>query len=227
MDTSKDTLAVYLTLIKKITNKTVIDMKHQDFKEDIAHEVFIKLYRQGFFSSNNLDDEDNVGRICNYIKNTVRSCYLDHLQTIGINRRLSAAERLETGAKYQNVVSVELEDTNESDNEMQTSDSSEHYQYFEEAYSWIKSCFDGLVSEIKDLNRRKFTEEAFWRFDEYGLTMKALASQLGYTSSNPTQEFKRFTQKVALCTEPHGISISLPQEQIQFLREKIIALGGE
>lgn len=227
MDTSKVSLAVYLTLIKKLTNRKVTDINHQDFKEDIAHEVFLKLYRQGFFSSNNLNDEDSVGRISSYINNTVRSCYLDYLQAIGINRRLTAAERLETETKYQNVVTVELEDTDESDSKLQISDSSEHYQYFEEAYSWIRSCFDALASEIKDVNRRKFTEEAFWRFAEYGLTMKLLATQLGYTSSNPTQEFKRFTQKVALCTEPHGISISLPQEQIQFLREKIIALGGE
>ena len=58
-------------------------------------------------------------------------------------------------------------------------------------------------------------------FDSYGLTTKALAKHLGYTSSNPTQELKRFAEKVSLCTSPHGIVINNPHEQIQFLREQL------
>lgn len=227
MDTPHDDLAKYLVLIKKITNWKISDSKHQELKEDVAQEVFLKLFKQGYFAKNNIEDSEQIKLIASYINRTVQSCYIDYLQSSGITRRLTSSEREQTGARYQNIEFDEIVDTDESDNDLLIADSPEQYRYAKEAYDWIKSCFDELIKHIKDVNRCRFFESAFWQAEQIDIPMKMLASQLGYASSNPTQEFKRFIQKVSLCTQPHGITINAPNEQVQFLKEQIIASEGE
>jgi len=90
-----------------------------------------------------------------------------------------------------------------------------------EAYQWIKSCFDSVYGDIKDLKRKAFFDSAFWWNNDHQMPVKEMAAFVDYQSSNPTQELKRLIQKVSSCTEPHGITVVNPHEQVQFLQEQI------
>jgi len=215
-------IAEYLLLIKKLTNIKVKHPDHQDLKDDIVQDVFLKLYRTDFFSTNYLNiSDDNNRKISGYIVKAIRSCYMDQLKLRGINRRLTKAEEVASGKRYESIKTQVLEDTDESDFSSSTIEDPEQYVFIQEAYRWIKECFNSVSSDIKDTAKRRFFNAAFWEFDRYGLSMKELAGYLGYSSTNPTQELKRFSEKVSLCTSPHGILVNNPHEQIQFLLEQL------
>jgi hypothetical protein len=201
-------LAEYMLLIKKLTHyklKTQ-DPAYQSFAEDIVQETFLKLYKQDFFNNNKLDSEDDKKMIGAYIR---------------INRRLTKAESISSGQKYENIKHELIEDVNENDIALPSVENPDQYVFVKEAYQWIKGCYTNLLTKINDTDRKTFFEAAFWQFNEYDMPLKTLAKHLGYDSSNPTQELKRFVEKVSMCTQPHGITINNPHEQIQFLREQI------
>ncbi|PKI12783.1 hypothetical protein [Colwellia sp. 12G3] len=214
-------LAEYLLLIKKITSWKIKSPDHKGFVDDIVQEVFLKLFKQNFFDENKFESEDERKMITSYISQAVHSCYLDQLKVLGFNRRLTKAESESSGNKYENIQNNQIEDTCESEIALSQVESPEQYIFVKEAYQWIKRCFDKLLLNISNFDRREFFEAAFWSFNEYDLPLNKLAVHIGYSSSNPTQELKRFIDKVSLCTQPHGVVVTNPHEQIQFLRELI------
>ncbi|WP_165736288.1 sigma-70 family RNA polymerase sigma factor [Pseudoalteromonas sp. C8] len=214
-------LAKYMLLIKKITNWKVRDLGHKNLIEDIVQETFIKLFKQGFLEKNSLDTEDEQKMATAYIKQTVHSCYMDLLASLGINRRLTKAERLNSENKYENIKNDHIDDVDENELTLVETDTPEQQLFVKEAYQWIKNCYLSLLDKVNDQNRKTFFEAAFWQFSDYDMSLKALAEHLGYGSSNPTQELKRFVEKVSLCTQPHGVIVNNPNEQIQFLREQM------
>lgn len=221
MEADNRELAKYMLLIKKIANWKVKDLGHKNLIEDIVQEVFIKLFRQGFIKNNRLDTESENKMAFAYIKQTVNSCYMNQLTSLGINRRLTKAERLNSNSRYENIKNDYIDDVSESDLMLAEPETPEQQLFAQEAYQWIKSCYLSLLDRINDANRKIFFEAAFWQFNDYDMPLKSLAVHLGYGSSNPTQELKRFVDKVSLCTQPHGVVVNNPHEQIQFLREQI------
>lgn len=214
-------LGLYLHLIKKITAWMIKTPEHKEFKEDVAQETFLKLFRGGFFDEHDISNTENERIINRYIHKTVRSCYMDQLKLLGINRKLTKAESEATGGRYQNIVNFPIEDVCDSETELHAFETPEQYLFAKEVYQWIKNCFEAVSVEIQNNERKRFFYAAFWEFDNYDMPMKTLAGHLGYQSSNPTQEFKRFIDKVTLCTQPHGITVSNPHEQIQLLQEQL------
>jgi DNA-directed RNA polymerase specialized sigma24 family protein len=222
MGTNNQEIAKYLLLIKKLTNIKIKDPDHRDLKDDVVQDVFLKLYKTDFFSTNDLNtSEDNNRQINGYIVKAIRSCYMDQLKLRGINRRLTRSEAEASGNRYESIQTQAIDDTDENNFISSPTEGPDQYVFIREAYNWIESCFNSASSDMKDTVKRSFFNAAFWEFDNYGLPMKELALYLGYTSSNPTQELKRFAEKVSLCTGPHGILINNPHEQIQFLREQL------
>jgi hypothetical protein len=222
MAANNQQIAEYLLLIKKLTNIKIKDPNHHDLKEEVVQDACLKLYKVNFFSTNDLNASEDVQRQINgYIGKTIWSCYMDQLKLRGINRRLTKSEADESGNRYESVKTQDIDETDEGDFVPPPSESPEQYVFIKEAYEWIVDCFNSATSNMKDTAKQSFFNAVFWEFDSYGLTTKALAKHLGYTSSNPTQELKRFAEKVSLCTSPHGIVINNPHEQIQFLREQL------
>jgi DNA-directed RNA polymerase specialized sigma24 family protein len=221
MGTKRNELAEYLLLVKKISNITIKSQEHRELKEDVAHDAFLKLYRSEYFNNHDFNNEQDKKTIYSYISKTVKSCYLDHLQKSGIIRRLSKAEAEadSTGSKYQNIVNYSIEEVDEHEFIAPPIESPEQFVLARQVYHWIKNCYEAAASDMKDINRKNFIEAAFWRFNDFDFSLKDLARHLGYESSNPTQELKRFVSKVSLCTKPHGVEIDNPQEQISFLME--------
>ncbi len=227
MGTSNKQFAEYLQLIKKVTNWKIKDPSHSGIKEDVTNEVFLKLFKQGFFEKYDFHDEQEQKIITAYIKKTVWSCYMDQLKTLGFNRVLTKAEKEQTGNRYENISNEQVDGISDNDEALHVLETPDQYIYLKEAYQWVKKCYESLSSEIKDINRQQFFYAVFWQFDDYGLTIKKLASHLGYDSTNPTQELNRFVKKVSLCTSPHGITLDNPHEQVQFLHEQINNFEGE
>tara|TARA_B110000196_G_scaffold293833_1_gene282419 strand:+ start:5881 stop:6567 length:687 start_codon:yes stop_codon:yes gene_type:complete len=219
-------LGMYLSLIKKITAWKVKTPEHKEFKEDIAQEAFLKLFKRNFFDEYNISDAENEKIINSYVDKTVWSCYMDQLKLQGINRKLTKSEREATGARSQNIVNSPIEDVCDSEAAIHSFETPEQYLFAKDAYQWIKSCFESVSLEIQNVERKRFFYAAFWEFASYGMPMKALAGHLGYQSSNPTQELKRFIDKVTMCTQPHGIKVSSPHEQIEILREQLESAGA-
>jgi DNA-directed RNA polymerase specialized sigma24 family protein len=214
-------LAKYMLLIQKITNWKVKDLGHKDLVEDIVQEVFIKLFKQKFIENNMLGTESENKMVAAYIKQTVNSCYIDQLSLLGLTRRLTKAERLNSDNKYQNIRNDDIDDVSENELKLVEKETPEQQLFALEAYQWIKSCYLSLLDKVSGAGRKTFFEAAFWQLNHYDMPLKSLAAHLGYKSSNPTQELKRFVEKVSLCTQPHGVIINNPGEQIQFLREQI------
>jgi len=214
-------LGEYFQLIKKITNWKIKDPNHHNIREDVASETFLKLFKQDFFNKYDFYNEDHKKLISSYIYKTVWSCYMDQLQLLGFNRRLTKNEREMKGQRYENINTNPFEDVAESDEALHDLEGPDQYIVAKEAYQWVKSCFESLALEISNIKRRQFFYAVFWEFSDYGMPMKKLALHLGYESSNPTQELKRFTEKVSLCTRPYGVVVTNPHEQIQFLQEQI------
>lgn len=226
MVASKNELGKYLSLIKKATTQGIKTPEHKQFREDIAQDVFLKLYKRNFFDENDISDAENEKIITSYVYKTVRSCYMDQLKLQGINRKLTKSEVEASGFRSQNIVNSPIEDVCDSEAAIHAFETPEQYLFAREAYQWIKNCFDSVSLEIPNVERKRFFYAAFWEFASYGMPMKALAGHLGYQSSNPTQELKRFIDKVTMCTQPHGIKISSPHEQIQILQEQLESAGA-
>jgi hypothetical protein len=226
MEVDNRELQKYMLLIKKIVNWKVQELEYKDLVDDISQEVFMKLYKQDFFIKNKLDTEKDQKMVCAYIKQTVVSCKMDLLKSHGINRRLTKAERLNSGNKYENIKNDHIDDVSENELTLVESESPDQQLFIREVYEWIKDCYLSLLDKINDKSRKVFLEAAFWQFYDYDMPLKSLAAHLGYGSSNPTQELKRFVEKVSMCTQPHGVIVNNPHEQIQFLREQIESSGS-
>lgn len=221
MNADKKNLGKYLSLVKKVADWKIKDPTHYDIKEDVVQEAFIKLLRAKFFSRHEFDDEQAQKKITNYISRTVHSCYMDQLNKLGYNRRLTNAERKSTGNIYENIRKDQIGDVLDKEETLCQTDTPDQYVLVKEAYQWIKHCFDRLSAGISNLNKKRFFHAAFWRLEDYGLPIKNLAEQLSYSSANPTRDLKHFTSKVSQCTTPHGVVVTNPGEQIQFLLEQI------
>jgi len=221
MNADKENLGKYLSLIKKVADWKIKDPTHHDIKEDVVQEAFIKLLKIGFFARNEFDDEQIQKQITSYISRTVQTCYMDQLRKLGYNRRLTKAERESKGKKYENIIKDQIGDVEEKVETLIQTVTPDQYIFIKEAYQWIKDCFESLSAGISNLNKKRFFHAAFWRLDDYGLSIKNLAEQFGYTSANPTRDLKHFTSKVSHCTEPYGVVVTSPNEQIQILLELI------
>ena len=221
MEDDRKKVAIYLLIIKKKVISRVREYEQANLIDDIVQEVFIKLLKNDFFKNNDLETVIEIRKAEAYIKQTVNSCYLDQLSLLGFNRRLTKAERVASGNKYENIKNDQIDDIVENELTLVEPVTPEQQLFVKEAYEWIKSCYLSLLDAIKDTNRKLFFEAAFWQFQDYDMPLKSLAAHLGYRSSNPTQELKRFVEKVSMCTQPHGIVVKDPHDQIQFLREQI------
>jgi DNA-directed RNA polymerase specialized sigma24 family protein len=215
-DNNKEMLE-YLLLIKKTTKSIRLNLffDHDSIEDDVSHDAFIKLFESGFFTKQNHTGKNS------YIYRTVKNCFFDKLKSLGVIRNLTKAEKENTVNKYENIISITMDEFIETSEPVADSVTPEGYINAKEAYQWIKSCFDTVYNEIKDLKRQSFFNSAFWWHNDKGIPVKELARFLGYETSNPTQELKRLIQKVSLCTEQYGITVTNPHEQIQFLQEQI------
>jgi len=213
----EQSLADYLLLIKKKVNYEIKNPDHQEFKDDIVHDVFLKLYKSSFFDKYQLDDKEQSLVATAYIGQTVHSCYIDYLKKAGISRQLTAKEKKQFGNKFISIGSDDISGV-EIDLDRYLF-SSEHYLMAKQAYDIINNCFQVSISGISNTVRATFLNEAFWESNKYGLPLKQLAKHLGYENSNPTQDFNRFIQKVNECTETSGINVVNPDEQIEFLKQ--------
>lgn len=211
----------YLLLIKKaaasIRKKSFY--KYDDIEEDVAHDAFIKLFSSGFF-----ERDDHAGEK-SYIYKTVQNCFIDRLKSLGIIRSLTKSEKELTDKKYENILSITMDEYTELSEPAADALSLGDNIHVEEVYGWIKSCFEAVYEKITNDKRKAFFHSAFWFDSEHDIPLKELAKFIGYTSSNPTQEFKRLVNKVSLCTEPNGVSVVNPQEQVQFLLEQLDLTG--
>lgn len=221
-------LAEFLSLIKKLVSFKVKDPDHVQFKEDIANETFIKLYKSGAFDKYSLDEKQESLIATSYIKKTVHSCYMDYLTKAGINRRLTKQEQEETGHKTMNIIKDDIDEPSSFgvfEPEQSSHYSVEQYLMAKQAYKVIQDCFSSSISSVSNAIRANFLKEAFWEADSYGLPLKKLAVVLGYENSNPTQDFNRFVTKVSDCTQKFNINIVNSGEQIEFLRQIIESEG--
>jgi len=216
VNSNNQKLAEYLELIKKLTNKIIIDYEHESIREDVVHEAFIKLFKRGFF-----DKKEHTGKMT-YIYQTVRTCYMDKLKELGFIRYLTKAEKMNTNNKYENISDISLDNMIEEPDYGYKDNDSYNYLYAKEAYQWIKDCFNSVYDGLKDNSRQAFFDAAFWWNNDYDMPIKDLAQHLGYKNSNPTQELNRLVKKVSNCTEPYGIVLKNPHEQIQILQEQIV-----
>ncbi len=211
----------YLLLIKK-TSSHIRKKSFQDYaemEEDVAHDAFLKLMSSGFF------ERERHSGVNTYIYKTVQTCFIDRLKSIGVIRSLTTGEKEHSENKYENIRSVNLDEFSELAEPVSDTLTHSDTLIAVEAYQWIKSCFEAVYSSISNEKRRAFFKSAFWFDCEYDIPMKKLAELVGYTSTNPTQEFNRLVEKVSQCTEPHGVNVVKPREQVQFLLEQV-ALAG-
>ena len=219
---NNEEIAEYFLLIKKLTNQKIKSPDHKFIRDDIVQDTFLKLYKNDFFSANQFGvSEVKDMEIASYIKKVISSCYIDHLKSQGLTRRLSKPETNESGYRYQSISTQDIQDVEEG-TMPQTVLNADQYVSLQDAYRWIRECFDSVLSATKDAYKQAFFEAVFWELDKYTMTIKELAICLGYDSSNPTQELNRFVAKVNLCTNPHGVYIDNPREQILFLSEQIL-----
>jgi hypothetical protein len=146
---------------------------------------------------------------------------MDQLKVLGRNRRLTKAERSSKGKRYENIVSEQIDDVPETEKNLLETKTPEQYVFVKEAYQRIKHCFERFWAGIDDLHQKNFFHAAFWQLDDYRLPIKKLAERIGYASANPTRDLKHFISRVSQCTEPYGVVVTSPHEQIQFLLERI------
>ena len=221
--TDERLLAEYLELIKKKVNYEIKNPEHQGFKNDIVHDVFLKLFKSDFFDKYKLNDKEQSLIAASYIGKASHSCYIDYLKKSGITRQLTEKEQGQSGTKFTNIATDDIDDM--SFNIEGSSFTAEQYMMAKQAYQIIKDCFQGAISGVSNTVKATFINAAFWESNNYGLPIKQLAKHLGYENSNPTQDFNRFVQKVSECTQPSGIHLVNPDEQIEFLKQ-IIEIDG-
>lgn len=212
--------AELLLLIQKVTHLHIKNPAHFELKNDVVQDVFLKLYKSANFASLDLNDTIEARSAVNYIRKTVANCYVDALVNQGMlvrtpgdeKRRYAQAENLDDNQLTTQIVGADRD---------QTSLNTE----LSRAYKWIKQCFDASVETIKDVSRRAYLNAAFWEKTHYDVPLKELASLVGYSSTNPTQELQRFTLKVESCTQHYGITIVNLGDEVQFLKEYLTESG--
>ncbi|MEA3587648.1 hypothetical protein J6I75_04725 [Pseudidiomarina sp. 1APP75-27a] len=212
--------AELLLLIKKVANLHIKNSLHVELKNDVVQDVFIKLFRSANFASLDLDDTVEARSAVSYIRKTVASSYIDALVAQGLLVRA----RTEGEQKYAQTDNLD-ENSLVSQIADATGDQASFSTELSRAYKRIKECFDASFAAIKDVSRKSYLYAAFWDKADYDVPMKELATIMGYSSTNPTQEFQRFTLKVESCTQPYGITIVNLDDEIQFLKEYITESG--
>jgi molecular chaperone GrpE (heat shock protein) len=228
--TDEKELVQFLALIKKQVGFSITSPEHEQCKEDIANEAFIKLYKSGVFEKYTLDTTENGRIAAAYIKKTVHSCSMDYFRKSGVYRRLTKQEQASTGLKTQSIETNDFDEQSTGESHFQDDKNAytaEQYLAAKQAYENIQVCFSSVVSTITNAIRANFLKEAFWVSDNYGVPLKQLANILGYDKSNPTQDFNRFVEKISDCTKKYNIKIVNSGEQIEFLRQIISSSGGE
>ena len=213
-------MAKFLALIKKMVNKRIQNQDHHDIKDNVCQEVFLKLFRKDFFDTHTFSgSEEHKKKYTIFIKRAANSAYIDELIKLGLSRRSSRDEKNRTGNSYIVPKNQSFDDIGEHALELHQADTSVDKIFAEEAYLSIQHCFELTARKYIDDNHRIFYETAFWELAECKMTIKDLAKHLGFTSTNPTQAFNRFVEKVSACTQQHGITVKSPNEQIQILLE--------
>jgi DNA-directed RNA polymerase specialized sigma24 family protein len=215
-------LGKFMLFIDKATKAEIKDRDFVQYREDVAQDAFLKLYRSGYLSENSIETEDDVKRITAYIRMTVKSCYTDFLTKNGIIRR---STKTDTELKYDQIQYDRMDDPD-------TIFSLEDHQAFnhhkfnarqlyqaKQAYDSIAYCFQKATETIKEKARRDFYQIVFWDLEDHNMSIKELAAHMGFINSNPTQDFNRFVQKVSDCTEKDGYKIVDASEQINFLKQ--------
>lgn len=216
-----------LKLITKISNNVIRNTEHQDLRDDIVNEVFLKVYDTEFIKTHSLNKEEQALAVASYIKRAVKSCYFDSLVKLGILRRSTKAEKENTGNKSQNIKSVAINSSEENVFvDLEESDNYSHEQYLiaKSAYTTIQNCFYKAINTVKEKAKAEFIKSAFWNYGNFDLPLKQLAKVVGYDKSNPTQDFNRFIEKINLCTNSYDIRLVNVGEQIDILRQ-IILIG--
>ncbi len=214
MDAKKQQYAGYLDIISKAAKRKVVGA-NIDLREDVVQEAFMKVIRSDFFSNHDIKNPDNIKVITSYIYLAIKSCLFDELQKQGRLRRSWLSEK-EMGEK--SYISIESSEVGEDD--FLSNITPEHNTLAEQAYRYIKDCFNACIDKITTLERVKFFEKAFWEIESYAVNLKELAVAMGYNGANPTQEINRFIEKINLCVQPHGILVS-GLEDIRFVCEYI------
>jgi hypothetical protein len=211
--TKEKNLKSYLLFIEKAVSKKVWI---RNVREDIEQEVFIKLFKAGFFEKHDLEDGLITTYASRYIFRTVNSCFSDyvirkdfikktHIEEDEIN---TTTEFIEKNVNYSLTI-----DLDEDIHSVPTCVSLEAKQ----ALELIKKCFELSAEMNPDNERLNFLEAAFWRRIYLDINLKDLAKEVGFIHSNPSQEFNRFVAKVSTCTEKDGVKITNPSEQIEIL----------
>ena len=180
----------------------------------------MKLYKSKFCDEHSILDASKEKLIKGYVRATVNSCYNDLLQKNGIFRRQtkSEKERDEKSSSYAQVYTVSSDDEEVSGNWESDTISPEHAALAKQSYKLIKGCFESAIESIDDAAKQLFLIECFWSFDNYDMNVKELAAHLNYKGSNPTQDLNRFSKKVGLCTQPHGVNFECV-DQIRMIAE--------
>lgn len=212
-------LGRYLMFIEDIAGNVLRDNDHVQFREEVAQDAFLKLYSANFFETNQLESSADENRTKAYLRMTVKSCYYDHLEKMGINKRRPLKEQKNGETKYEQFF---YETTHDDESECTLAYESytpEQIIMAKQAYEIIWMCYDHAVQSVMDQEKKLFFHALFWEFERYDLSVKALALHLGYKNSNPTQEFTRFVSKVSECTERDGITVATPHEQLELLRQ--------
>ena len=207
MDDNKK-LGSYLLFIKNSVAKKVWI---QEVREDIQQEVFIKLFKKGFFDQHDLVDGKISPQAGGYIASTVDSCFYDH-----VLRKKYKKRSCDEGDEYIEKIPVSpFEDCSEEEDffSIPANVSIEA----KEALDVIKKCFENFAEATKDKLKATFFEAAFWRRNYLDMSVKELAENMGFIHSNPTQEFNRFLTKVSGCTEKQDVILSAPNDQIEIL----------
>lgn len=205
MALSRQELAEYMILIKKYCKWKIKNPNHEQHQEDVAQEVILKLIRMNWFEENRFsEDEIRNRQIMAYIKRTVATTYSDFTK-----KSHDAEDGTLNPDEYEDTEVAEFDDR----------------LYLQTAYAKITDCFNSVSKTLRNSGGVKYFHAVFWEFENYDLNLKDLASHLGYEHANPTQELNRFVDKISLCTQPFGITVSKPQVQLQFLREKIDSAG--
>jgi hypothetical protein len=215
-------LGKFMLFIDKATKAEIKDRDFVQYREDVAQDAFLKLYRSGYLAENSIETEDDVKRVTAYIRMTVHSCYMDFLTKNGFNHRRTADDEYidDKNTKY---VKNKNESLNDPDADLSLEDNHQFdanqlYQA-RQAYDSIVYCFQKATEMIKEKVRRDFYQIVFWDLEDHNMSIKELAAHMGFINSNPTQDFNRFVQRVSDCTEKDGYKIVNASEQINFLKQ--------
>ena len=221
-------LGRFMVLIERLTNAENKEPDYIKFREDVAQDVFLKLYRGDFFESHSLDNPDEAKQSTVYIKRTIMTCFQDQLMREGIYRKRAVSDVQDDDGEtnYKQLEQHSMDDANHEFSFTSNDFSAEQILIAQQSYQIIQACFATAMMSVTDQAKHAFYQAVFWELDKYDLSVKELAAYLGYQTSNPTQDFNRFVEKVSNCTERDGIKVVNPNEQVEFLKQ-ILSLDEE